>query len=104
MTPRQKKRFLKQFHAQVEQERNGAPVPPEIAARMTQPKVEEPLWQVVVEGKLKTGLKPYGPRWERKSAAEMLASEINRCVASGLERTFTKAMVVPLTQLSAGVT
>ena len=104
MTARQKRRFMKRFEAQVEQERNGAPIPPEIAARMTKPKEESPLWQVVVEGKLKTGLRPMGPRWERRDAAEMLASEINRCVAAGLERTFTKAMVVPLTQLSAGVT
>ena len=103
MTPRQKRRFMRQFNEQVERERNGAPIPPDIAARMTKPKEDGPLWQVVVEGKLKTKLVPYGPRWERKGAAEMLASEINRCVAAGLERTFTKAMVVPLNQVSAGV-
>ena len=103
MTNRQKRRFMRQFEAQVEQERNGAPTPPDIAARMTKPKADDVLWQVTVEARLKSGevgLRAYGPRWNRRDAADVLASEINKCVATGHERTFTKAFVVPLTQLS----
>lgn len=100
MTPRQKKRFLKQFQAQVEQERNGAPIPGDIAERMTKDKPAEVLWQVVCEGRLKTGLKAIGPKWT-KGAAEALAAQINQCVSEGTERIFTKAFVVPTTPIGA---
>ena len=46
---------MRQFQSQVEQERNGAPVPPEIAARMTKPKPQQVLHQVVVDWKNEDG-------------------------------------------------
>lgn len=36
----------RQYESQIEQERNGAPIPADIAARMTKPRVLQPLFQV----------------------------------------------------------
>ena len=100
MTPRQKRRFMRQFNAQVERERNGAPVDGEVAARMTAPKGIDPMFQVVVTTKDGRML-PVGPMWLRPCAEEFAAT-VNRFVAEGKERTWTSAAVVPLTPLPAG--
>ena len=102
MTPRQQKRFRKQFAAQVEEERNGKPIDPEVAARMTKPKPVEPLYQVVATVK-QTGEKiPVGPMII-KPVAEDFAATINRFIVDGKEKTWSNAVVVPMTPLSAGV-
>lgn len=102
MTPRQQRRFRKQFQAQVEAERNGAPADPELAARLTKPKQPDWLHQVVVTVKDSGRMLPVGPMM-LKPYAEELASVINRFVAEGKERTWSSAAVVPMTPISAGV-
>ena len=102
MTPRQQRRFRRQFEAQVERERNGAPVPPEIAARMTKPKVVDPLFQVVVTVRDTGKLLAVAPMMLKPYAEEMAAT-INRFIIAGQEKTWTNAAVVPLTPISAGV-
>jgi hypothetical protein len=102
MTPRQQKRFRKQFAAQVEEERNGKPIDPEVAARMTKPKPVEPLHQVVATVK-ETGEKiAVGPMVVRPVAEEFCAT-INRFIIDGKEKTWSDAVVVPMTPISAGV-
>ena len=103
MTARQKKRFLKQFQSQVEQERNGAPVPGEIAARMTKDKVDEPQWQVMATLREPKGkMVAVGPKWKR-DAADNLAATINQMVALGQEKHWINAVAVPLVPVSEGV-
>lgn len=41
----------RQYDTQIEEERNGAPIPKDIAARMTKPKVLQPLFQVKADVK-----------------------------------------------------
>lgn len=102
MTPRQKRRFLRQFQAQVEQERNGKPVDPEIAARMTKPKDPDQLWQVMATLRESGKQIAVGPMMLRPYAEE-LAATINRFVIEGKERVWSNASVVPLTPIIQGV-
>jgi len=102
MTSREKRRFREQFAAQVEQERNGAPVPGEIAALMTKPKLPEPLYQVVVTVAETGALLPVGPAMMR-DACGMFAEAVNKQVALGRERIWKNAAVIPLTPISTGV-
>lgn len=102
MTSRQKRRFRQQFAAQVEQERNGAPIPGEIAALMTRPKRPDALYQVIVTVAETGALLPVGPAMMR-DACGMFAEAVNRQVAAGRERVWTNAAVVPLTPISTGV-
>jgi hypothetical protein len=101
MTPRQKRRFLKQFQAQVEAERNGAPIPGDVLERMTKPKQPEPLHQVMVTVKDSRRMLPVGPMMLRPYADE-LAATINRFVIDGHERMWSSAAVVPMTPITAG--
>ncbi len=101
MTPRQQKAFRKAFAAQVEQERNGAPIPHEVAALMTKPKAVEQLWQVVATTR-EGGLLSVAPMMGKPYADEM-ASTINRYISEGKEKDWINAVVVPMTPISAGV-
>jgi hypothetical protein len=102
MTSREKRRFREKFAAQVEQERNGAPIPGEIAELMTKPKLPDALYQVVVTVAETGVLLPVGPAMMR-DACGMFAEAVNRQVAMGRERVWTNAAVVPLTPISTGV-
>ena len=53
----------RQYDAQVEQERNGAPIPAEIAARMTKPKEADAAFQVFVDIKGENGSRPVSPKF-----------------------------------------
>jgi hypothetical protein len=101
MTPRQTKRLRRQFAEQVERERNGAPVPGELAERMTRPKPLDPLYQVVVTVAETGKLLPVGPAMHR-DACGMCAAAVNKQIALGHERTWKNAAVVPLTPISSG--
>jgi len=102
MTSREKRRFREKFAAQVEQERNGAPIPGEIAALMTKPKLPDALHQVVVTLAGSGALLPVGPAMNR-DACGMFAEAVNRQIAVGRERVWKNAAVVPLTPISSGV-
>ena len=94
MTSRQKRAFKAQYEKQLNEERNGAPVPPEIAARMTPEKKPEVLWQVVVSlGPTALPLR-VGPQ-ASQDFAEFFASTINAQVAAGREKTWRNAVAVP---------
>lgn len=102
MTPRQQRRFREQFRKQVEEERNGAPIPPEVAAMMTKPKEQVILHQVMITVR-ETGKKvALGPKM-LKDACGQIAEAVNKQIISGQRRDWSVAEVVPLTPISTGV-
>ena len=102
MTPREKRRFKRQFDAQVERERNGEPIDPETAARMTRPKMADILYQVMVTKRGSTDLIPFGPMMI-KDAAGMFAEAINQQILLGREKLLAKAEVAQMTLMQSGV-
>lgn len=86
----------------------GEPIPGDILARMTQPKVRDPLFQTVVVTRQPCRLNgrvlpagthlPVGPKMS-KDAIETCCEAINRLVAEGRERFWANAHPVP--QLAA---
>lgn len=101
MTPREQRRFRKQFTAQVEQERNGAPIPGDVAERMTKPKPATVLYQVNVTLKSDRSVHPFGPMMIH-DAAGLFCEAINQQILLGNERAFTNATVVPLSIIGSG--
>ena len=101
MNARQKRRLKAIFDKQIEQERNGAPVPAEIAERMTKPRISDEMFQVNVTARKSGKVVPFGPKWT-KDAAGALCEAINRAIIEGKELSFTKAEVVPLNLIRAG--
>lgn len=99
MTPRQKRRFMKQFQSQVDQERNGKPIDGEVAARMTKPIMEQELFQVIVTNREGKKMLPIAPMMG-KQHAEALAEQINKFVLEGKERVWSNADVVPMTLIA----
>ena len=100
MLTRAQRRFKKQFDDQVRLERNGAPVPPEIAARMTKPKAPDELFQVVVTHAVSRRLIPVTPMM-RKDMCEEFAKAVNVHVAAGKEKTWMDAQVVACTPIGS---
>lgn len=95
MTPRQQRRLLKRYENQIRLERNGAPIPPEIAAQMTKPK-DQALYQCVVEHRdpesKEEGLLAVGPKGS-KELCEAFLYAIIAGIASGKERYWTNPHV-----------
>lgn len=93
MTSREKRHVRQQLAAQIEQERNGAPIPGDIAARMTQPRPPALLYQVMVEQR-RTGLAlAVGPAWSQDAAGK-LAEAIGQAIVAGRERDWASPTVV----------
>lgn len=101
MTPRQKRRFREQFRKQVEEERNGAPIPGDVAALMTKPKEQVILHQVMITVRGSGKKVPLGPRMS-KDACGICAEAVNKQIISGQRRDWSVAEVVPLTPISTG--
>ena len=106
MNRRERRAFRAQWDQQINWERNATAagqsyIPAEIAEGMTKPK-DETLWQVVVSRKTETGHQPLvvGPAMIR-DAAGTFAEAINKMVAAGREKTWTNAIVVPVTPINA---
>ena len=101
MTPRQQRRFRKQFDDQIRLERNGAPPSPEMLSRMTKPKPATVLYQVNVTLKSDRSVRRFGPMMIQ-DAAGLFCEAINQQILLGNERAFTNATVVPLSIIQAG--
>lgn len=94
ITRQSRRMILRQLESQIEQERNGAPTPPEIAAHMTQETEAQPLCQIWVE---RTNGKPpvaFGPKM-MKDACELLVIAINQQIALGRERLIANPTIRP---------
>lgn len=100
-TRRQKKRLYAEYLSNIEQERNGRPIPGEIAELMTRPKEPDMLWQVMVFDRDAQVLVPMGPMMN-KDACGISVEAINRQIAQGQRRDWTKAEAYPMTPISQG--
>lgn len=60
-----------QYESQVEQERNGAPIPGDIAAHMTPPKKGDAMFQVYVDIKGEPGSRPISPQFAGEPGEEV---------------------------------
>lgn len=85
----------------IQEEANGKPIDPETAARMTQPKPDTVLWQVMVTDRDR-GLIPMGPMMN-KDACGMMAEAVNRQITQTGRRDWTKAEIYPMTPIATGV-
>jgi hypothetical protein len=93
MTPRQLRRLKKRLDNQMERERNGEPIPGEIASRMTQLK-DDTLYQIVVDvrgAKEPLAVCPKMP----KQYCEMVLFEINKMICLGKERLWSNPSIIP---------
>lgn len=101
-TRRQKRRLYNQYLSDIEQERNGRPIPGEIAALMTKPKEQDQLWQLMVTVRGTGRAVPMGPMM-CKDAVGMSVEAINRQIALGQRSDWSKAEAYPMTPISQGV-
>ena len=99
LTPRQLRRQQKQLDHQMEEERNGAPIPPEIAAKMTKLNEQPMLYQLWVEVKGRIGPLAVGPRMS-KEALEGVVSAVNQQIALGKEKTWGNPHILPCVLLN----
>jgi hypothetical protein len=83
MTPRQQRRLLKRYENQLRLERNGAPIPPEIAAKMTKAE-EATLYQCMVQTR-DNRIVAVGPKGARDFCEQFLFAILGN-IASGKER------------------
>ena len=93
MTPRNLRRLQKRLADQMEQERNGAPIDGEVAARMTALK-DDTLYQIVVEvrgQKKPLAVCPTMP----KEFCEAILVEINAQISLGKERVWSNPTLIP---------
>lgn len=100
-TRRQKKRLYADYLSNIEQERNGRPIPGEIRALMTKEKEPDMLWQLMVHDRDANRLVPMGPMMSR-DAVGISVEAINRQIAQGQRRDWTKAEAYPMTPISQG--
>lgn len=82
MNSRAQRRLMRQYEDQLRLERNGAPPPPDILAKMTKPKDPELLYQVRVDVKGEARPLPVGPKMNLE-AAEMILVAVNSQIALG---------------------
>ena len=98
---RRERRMREAYRSLLEQERNGKPIDPEIAARMTKPKMAEMLHQVMVTVRETGRLVPMGPMTAEVVCRDW-AADVNKQIAEGQRRDWTKAEVFPMTPISQG--
>lgn len=89
------------LRSQMEEEANGAPIPPEIAARMTAEKPKDELWQVGVTVRATRQTRYLGPMMI-KEACETVCEAVNKQIALGQRHDWTKAEAYPMTRISQG--
>lgn len=102
MTRRERDRLVEQFRSQVEQERNGAPIDPRVAERMTKPKAPEQLWQVGIHVRDNGNVAFLGPMMS-EDAIRGIVADVNKQIATSGRRDWSKAEAYPMTPISNGV-
>lgn len=99
---RAQNRLREQLRKQIEAERNGAPIPPDILAKMTKPKEPDALWQVMITERDSGNLVPMGPMM-CADACGMMVEAVNKQITMGQRRDWKKAEAYPMTAISNGV-
>lgn len=92
------KAYMTQLRSQMEQEANGAPVPPDIAARMTKARDPEELFQVGVTVKDTGAVQYLGPMMSA-DALGPIVEQINRQILTGARHDWTHAEAYPMTRI-----
>ena len=90
--------YQEQLRKQMGEEERGAPIDPEIAAGMTKPKIEEPLYQVVAIDRETRRLTPVFPAVIKSVAEEFLVA-MNAMIAAGRDKNYVGPIVVPVTPM-----
>jgi hypothetical protein len=101
MMKRSERRLREQLRSQLEQERNGKPIDPQMRVRMTKPKDPEQLYQVMVMVRATKQMVPLGPMMN-KDACGISAEAVNRQILTSGRFDWSKAEVVPMTPISQG--
>jgi hypothetical protein len=81
MNRKQRRKWEARVAKALEEDRNGSPIHPEIAARMTKPKVMDALYRVHVDTREEEDV-AISPAFERLGA-EMALDAITKCIARG---------------------
>jgi hypothetical protein len=84
------------------EEANGAPIPGAILEKMTKAKDEDRLWQIMVHDRDANVMVPMGPMM-MKDACDISVEAINKQIARGQRRDWTKAEAYPMTAIQTGV-
>lgn len=95
------RKLHRRFEQQLEQERNGAPIPGDIAALMTKPKVREELYQVRADVKDQSGrtsVLPVGPKIGL-DACEQILIAVNGQISLGKLPGWANARMEPVHNL-----
>jgi hypothetical protein len=92
LSPKQLRKINQQMAADMEALNNGAPIPGEIAARMTKDQEDE-LFQIWVEPKGQSHAVPLGPMM-RKLSCEKVLEAVNRQIAQGKDALFGNPHIV----------
>lgn len=100
-TRRQKRRLYNEYLSNIEQERNGRPIPGEILELMTKPKAPDMLHQIMVTVRDTGKLVPLGPMM-CADACGISVEALNRQIAQGQRRDWTKAEAYPMTPITQG--
>lgn len=98
MNRKARRAFERQYFRQLEDERNGAPVPPEIAAMMTKPREDETLFQVGVTSRLTKKVHFLGPMMSA-DACGISVEDINKQILGGQRRDWSHAAAFPMTRV-----
>ncbi len=90
-----RRRFSRQLAEQTERERNGEPIHPAIAARMTKPKLRDPLFQVFVDLKGNRRSLAVSPK-AGKEFCEIVMQNLNAQICLGKIKAFGNARIEPV--------
>ena len=86
------------MRSEMQQEANGRPIPPEIAAGMTKPRETEDLYQVGVTMKDGGDVKYLGPMMGA-DAIGLIVEQVNRSILTGQRDDWSHAEAYPMTRI-----
>ncbi len=90
--------YREKLRAQMTEEANGAPIPPDIAAGMTKPRDTEELYQIGVTVKATGEVKFLGPMMSGDGLGTAVEA-INRQILTGQRDDWTHAEAYPMTRV-----
>ena len=90
--------YRAQLQSQIDEERNGAPIPPDIAASMTKPRPIEQLFQIGVTLKGSGAVQYLGPMMSADALGPAIEA-INRQILTGARDDWTHAEAYPMTRI-----
>jgi hypothetical protein len=101
MNRRERRAFRRLWESEIEQERNGRPIRPELAARMTQPRAGFSLYQVAVDWQNEDGSREIvmaSPSFHEREYADHFCALIEQQLVRGQLSMMRNPRVVSLIQ------